>query len=270
MLRRSRPLLGTYVEIAADSADIINTSFAAIEQIHALMSAHDPDSELSKINRLGHREPVRLSSKTFEVLERALHWWQLSGGLFDVVAAGSRSLADGRIPRHSDQPHPIATDSRSLLLSGKTAHLTEPACLDLGGIAKGYAVDEAISAMRRCGAVRGLVNAGGDLFGFGRDPWTITVVDPAMRRPVAEVALRDEALATSSSIDGAIWHLPHCKNWASVTVRAPRACDADALTKIVWTSPANLSDLLRHANACAFGIHVDGRIEEVGDPALAA
>lgn len=270
MLRRSRPLLGTYVEVAADSEEIVGAAFGKVQRIHALMSAHDPDSELSRINRFGHQGAVEMSSETIEVLELASHWWRLSGGVFDVVAAGARSLAEGRIPRHFGQMRPAAGDSGVLRLSAGAVQLAEPACVDLGGIAKGYAVDQAIDAMRRCGAVRGLVNAGGDLFGFGPDSWTITVVDPATRRPVAEVPLRDEALATSACIDGSSSHLPRGTNWSSLTVRAPRACDADVLTKIVWAGAPNLGDLLRHASACAFGIRPDGRIEEVTLPVLAA
>jgi thiamine biosynthesis lipoprotein len=187
-----------------------------------------------------------------------------------VVAAGERSLAEARIPRHSAQPHPAERDFSIVTLDGRKVQLAGPACLDLGGIAKGYAVDEAVRAMRRCGADRGLVNAGGDLYGFGAGPWSIVVVDPRTGRPVVNVPLHDEALATSACIDGASAHLPAGADWLSVTVRAPNACDADALTKIVWAAPANVEELLRGAGAHAFGIRPDGRIEEVGRPALAA
>jgi len=269
-MRRSRPLLGTYVEITADSSGIVEAGFAAVERIQALLSAHDPKSELSRINCLAHRQDVEVSAETFAVLERATHWWRSSGGVFDVVAAGERSLAEARIPRHSAQPRPAERDFRIVTLDGRKVQLAGPACLDLGGIAKGYAVDEAVRAMRRCGADRGLVNAGGDLYGFGAEPWSIVVVDPRTRRPVVDVLLHDEALATSACIDGSSAHLPAGADWLSVTVRAPNACDADALTKIVWAAPANVEELLRGAGAHAFGIRPDGRIEEVGRPALAA
>lgn len=267
MIRRCRPLLGTYVEVTAENADIIEEGFAAIGQVHARMSAHDPDSELSRINRLAYQEPVQVSAETIKVLERAIHWWRLSGGLFDVVAAGVRSLAEERIPCHPGQPRPDPTDASALILIGSTVQLARPACLDLGGIAKGYAVDRAVAAMRSCGALCGLVNAGGDLMAFGPEPWNVTVVDTSTGRHVVEVALCDEGLATSGSIDGSSAHLPRGTMWSSVTVRAPSACDADALTKIVWAGPADVRDLLRSADACAFGIRADGRIEEVGEPA---
>lgn len=270
MMRRCRPLLGTFVEVAADSGDAIEAGFEAIARVHALMSAHLPDSELNRINRFAHQRGVAVSTETAAVLERALRWWRLSGGAFDVVAAGGRSLADGRIPCHPGQPRPDATDSSALILDGGEVRLTAPACLDLGGIAKGYALDQAIAAMRRCGACHGLVNAGGDLSGFGAEPWAATVVHPETRCPAVEVALRDEALCTSAGVDGSIAHLPRGSRWISVSVRAPSACDADALTKLVWQEPSNVAHLLDGAGASAFGILPDGEVEDVANRALAA
>lgn len=270
MIHRCRPLLGTFVEVTAENADIIDAAFAAIARVHALMSAHEPDSELSRLNRHAHRAPVEVSAETTEVLDRALKWWRLSGGLFDVVTAGARSLAERRIPRHLGQPYPEATGSGVLNLEGRTVRLSAPACLDLGGIAKGYAVDQAVAAMRRRGTRRGLVNAGGDMFGFGREVWTVAVANPRTRHPAVEMPLRDEAVATSAWIDGSSAHLPRGAKWASVTVRATNACDADALTKIVWMAPIDIGDVLDRAGARAFGIRDDGSVDDVGKLAVAA
>lgn len=268
MLRRCRPLLGTYVEVTADGIDAIDAAFDAIALTHRLMSAHEPDSEVSRINRLAHESPVEISDPTREVLERALQWRNLSAGLFDVVEAGARSIEAGRIPQHADQPFP---GSAQLFLDGNRARFSAPACIDLGGIAKGYAVDRAVAAMRRAGASRGLVNAGGDLFAFGPDPWRVEVVHPQSRQPVAEVDLSNEALATSAMLsDGSAAHLPQCAEWMSVSVRAPNACDADALTKLVWSGHPGLIGLLNAFEAAALGIRPDGRVESIGAESLAA
>ena len=267
MMRRCRPLLGTYVEVTADSAEAIDAAFAAVADVHRLMSAHDADSELSRINRFADLWPIQVSDETREVLERALHWWRRSGGLFDIVAAGARALERGLIPRNPGQPGADALESSALSLDGNAVSLSTSACLDLGGIAKGYAVDQAVRAMKGAGASCGLVNAGGDLFGFGPEPWTVEVVDPLTRQAVAEVEIREEALATSAVVEGSAAHLPQGTRWTSVTVRAGSACDADALTKIVW---AGGSDLLASAGASALGILADGKIEEVSGRALAA
>ena len=71
-IRRCRPLLGTLVEITGDRIEHLEAGFAAIERVHGLMSAHLPDSELSRLNRDGARAPVPLSAWTAAVLARAL------------------------------------------------------------------------------------------------------------------------------------------------------------------------------------------------------
>ena len=267
MLRRCRPLLGTYVEVTAESTASIDAGFAAIERVHMLMSAHEPDSDVSRINRFAHLRPIEVSGETRAVLERSLRWWRRSGGLFDIAAAGSRALQRGLIPRHAGQPRPEASESAVLSLSGNEVSLSAPACVDLGGSAKGFAVDRAAAAMRAAGASLGLVNAGGDLFGFGPRPWPVTVVDPVSRKASVEMEIRDEALATSALVDGSAAHLRGRAWWTSVSVRAPSARDADALTKIVW---AGCGDLLASAGASAFGMRGDGKVEEIGKRADAA
>jgi len=270
-MRRCSPLLGTYVEVTADSAEAIDAAFAAVARIHRLMSAHDPESEVGRINRFGHREPVEVSDETRDVLMRCLHWWRVSGGRFDVVRAGAEAFERGRIPRFVGQAGPATADSSLLSLSGNVVRLAVPACLDFGGIAKGFAVDQAVAAMRRAGAQRGLVNAGGDLSGFGPESWPVAIVDPATRLPAVKVELSNEALATSAiHQDGTAPHLPSRSRWVSVTVRAPNACDADALTKIVWMEAAAASKLLAGAGAAAFGIDASGQVEAIDKQALAA
>lgn len=268
MLRRCRPLLGTYVEVTADEIEASAAAFAAIALTHRLMSAHEPDSDVSRINRFAHVEAVEISDPTREVLERALHWRELSEGVFDVVDAGARSLEAGRIPRHADQP---AARSAQLSVDGNRARLSGPGCIDLGGIAKGYAVDMAVAAMRCAGARRGLVNAGGDLFAFGDEPWLVEVVHPRSRRAVLEIELKNEALATSAMLsDGSAEHLPEGRERISVSVRAPYACDADALTKLVWAGHADLPRLLQTFGAAALGIRTNGRVEAIGHESVAA
>jgi len=266
-MRRCRPFLGTFVEVDCDRPEAVDAAFEAVGRIHRLMSAHEPDSDLSRINRFAHLEPVEVDSETIHVLERSLHWWRVSSGLFDVAAAGYCALECGLIPRHPHQPAQEARDSSVLSLSGNFVSLSAPACLDLGGIAKGYAVDQAVASMRDAGATRGLVNAGGDLFGFGNEAWIVDVADPLTRRPAVQVHVHNGALATSALVDGLAEHLRGGTRWSSVTVRAANACDADALTKIVWAGDASP---LATVGGAAFGIRHDGMVEEIGEEALAA
>lgn len=276
-MRRCRPLLGTFVEITADDGAAIDNAFAAIERIHRLMSAHEAGSELSQVNRFAQDRPIAVSQPTAEVIARALVWSRASGGVFDPVRAGRLAIERGGLPLHGGQRPPAKdADWTSVRLADGEVTLDKPCCLDLGGIAKGYAVDQAIAALREAGAARGLVNAGGDLGGFGPESWPIIVPDPRSRRTVATIELIDAALATSAGLPGdddglSFDHLPdRARDWVSVTVRAPNACDADALAKIAWALGDSSGPLLDRARAQAFAIRGNGQLEPVGAESVTA
>lgn len=271
MPRRCRPLLGTFVEIIAPSEDAIEAAFDTIAEVHRLMSVHEPESDLSRINRFGHQSPVYVHEWTARVLERALHWARESEGAFDPVRAGSAALRHNLIPRHLDQPQPKAAHWTWLEAQGRSIRLLRPACVDLGGIAKGFAVDRAIDVLRASGCERGLVNAGGDLRALGPQPWPITIVDPLTRRGVAEVQIAEEALATSAGLrsEGGLsfHHLSTPRpRWTSVTVVASNACDADALTKLVWAKRERSALVFAKTGARAMGITGDGLVQVIGQP----
>ncbi len=276
LIRRCRPLLGTFVEVTADRERAIDAAFAAIELVHRLMSAHEVDSYVSRINRFAHIEHIAIHDWTARVIERALFWSKVSEGAFDVVRAGKAALERGMLPRHPRQPQPEAAHWTWLEIQGSSVRLLKPGCIDLGGIAKGFAVDRAIDALRDAGCERGLVNAGGDIRGFGPEPWPVSVVHPLSRRPVATVDLGNEALATSAGLlsEGGRLTFDHLggvdSRWVSVSVAAPDACAADALTKIVWTDPPAASASVGDADAQAFAITSEGAIEAVGELAGAA
>jgi thiamine biosynthesis lipoprotein len=271
MPSRCRPLLGTFVEVTADCDDAIYAAFAAVSQVHRLMSAHESDSDVSRINRFAHIRPVEVHEWTVRVLERALFWSKGSEGAFDVVRAGKAAFKQGLLPRHSDQAQPEASHWTWLEVQGASVRLRKPGCIDLGGIAKGFAVDRAVDALREAGCERGLVNAGGDLRGFGSEPWLATIVHPLSRRPVVAIDLANEALATSAGLPGAdgltFDHLggPN-RRWISASVVARTARDADALTKIIWNSPADSEAHLGSAGARAVAITREGQIEALGEP----
>ena len=268
---RCRPLIGTFVEITGDEG-AIEAGFEAIERAHRLMSAHEPDSDLSRINRFAHEQPVEVDSWTAAVLERAFFWSRHSEGAFDVVAAGAAAIASGYLPLHDGQPRPVAAHWTRMEMCGRTLKLQKPACVDLGGIAKGFAVDRAVAAMKATGCESGLVNAGGDIAGFGPQPWPVQVVQPSDRRAIANVAISNGAIATSSVLpDGSSGHvLMLAGGQVSATVCAPNAMDADALTKIVLSGSPATGRCLDIAEAQAFVVDRGGAIAAVQAPRVAA
>lgn len=263
---RCRPWLGTFVEVSGDSEEAVEAAFDAIARAHALMSAHEADSDIGRINRFGHMLAVTVDRWTIEVMERALFWSRLSSGIFDIAAAGASAIERGQLPLHPGQPVPDASSFDCIAVTGSRVRLARPACIDVGGIAKGYAVDRAVAAMRSAGAAYGLVNAGGDLAGFGPQPWPVQVVQPLSRTAVANVAVENGAIATSSiQPDGSDAHLlRRPSEIISATVCAPAAVDADALTKIVLAGSSAASNCLVAAEAQAFVISSSGEIRTVG------
>lgn len=264
---RCRPLLGTFVEVHGQGARAVEAAFAAVERVHKLMSAHDPDSELSQINRFAHRERVTIDPWTVAVLGRARYWAKLSEGAFDTVTAGRNGVGKGLLPRHPGMMVDDHARWDAVVLDEETVTLREPCCIDLGGIAKGFAVDRAIDAMRDVGAASGLVNAGGDMAGFGRQSWDATVVEPANRMPMMAIRICNEALATSALLAGTDGlsgdHLVGADSrWISATVAAPSAMDADALAKIVLAGSTKAALCLGVANARAVTIDHNGVVHE--------
>jgi thiamine biosynthesis lipoprotein len=238
---RARVQLGTLVEIRvpAGTPDLaLADGFEAIETVERLMSRHRAGSDIDRINRAGIGEPVAINPATARVLRLARRLGVLSGGLFDCAIEGRQGdLQIGRT-----------------LQVRKRRALT----LDLGGIAKGEAVDAAVRALRRAGVRRGLVNAGGDLRVFGPGARTIELrhpLDPGRR--AGAVLIERAALASSSAcyadepgrstiIDPRVRR--HLRMEAGVSVLARRCVLADALTKVVA-----LSGDLAHPALVSFG-----------------
>jgi thiamine biosynthesis lipoprotein len=267
-------LLGTFVEISAGREEAIEAAFAAVEQVHRLMSAHEPESNVSRINRFGHLQPVHVHKWTARAIERALFWSKESKGIFDVVRAGKAAMGSGLLPRHPDQPQPVASHWTWLEIQGASVRLLKPGCIDLGGIAKGFAVDRAVEALKGAGCECGLVNAGGDLRGFGAESWSAAIIDPQTRGPVAEIDLDNEALATSAGLpSGSALSFVHLgggnRGWTSVSVLARTACDADALTKIIWSGNEGIAALLAKVGARALVFTEAGEVELIAEPAEA-
>lgn len=151
--------------------------------------------------------------------------------------------------------------------------------IDLGGIAKGFAVDRALEALRGFSVTSGLVNAGGDLVAFGQGPQTIDIRHPHdPRRLICSVEVTDEALAStarrfdlfrSADTTGSAIIDPSTRRTTKmidgVTVRAPSCIVADALTKIVMISGTDATELLEHYNAIAILISTDGDVQITPD-----
>jgi thiamine biosynthesis lipoprotein len=251
-VRRARPLLGTLVEITAAGESqaavmrAIDAGFAAVTKVEALMSFHDRHSQLSRLNRLAHRTAVRVHPWTWDVLQCAQKLSRATHGLFDI-SIGHELVRMGYLPRLSSPRPNIKGDFRDIeLLPGHRVRFRRLLCIDLGGIAKGYAVDRAVAHLRACGAASGIVNAGGDLRVFGPVSRRVHLRDPANPGTLIPFAdLSNGALGTSAAYFSrtrwrgrTITPLIHGRRRNaidtafSISVSAPTCMLADALTKV--------------------------------------
>lgn len=245
MIRRARPLLGTIVAIAADAAPAaIEAAFAAIERVHACMSAQRPGSDIDRINRQAHRHAVAVDPWTLEVLGRAMELSEATGGAFDVVVPGAGA-------RYTD-----------IVLETDAVRLRRPAQLDVSGIAKGFAVDVAVEFLQRQGVSAGCVNAGGDLrFASGTNGPVSVRIPGHPAQSVQLPPLPHSAYATFSSEFGTRLYDPRTGassviDW-SVTVSATTCLVADALTKATALL-GPVASLLERFDAVAYAVDAKG------------
>lgn len=251
--------MGTLVQVDAVGPapeQGIEAAFAAVGQVDRLMSFHDPDSELSRLNREAAREPQAVHPWTLAVLRRAQKISEASDGLFDVTVA-PLLVEQGLLPRAFDaSPGDGGYRHVTLMPDGKV-FFERPLLVDLGGIAKGFAIDAAIHALWRAGCSQAMVNAGGDLRCFGPAAQPIHLRSRGALAKVAE--LRCGAIATSAphASDpgrlaqpiGSIFDPRDRRAWGgkgAVMVAAPSCVFADALTKVAaLAGPASAPLLAR-------------------------
>ena len=260
LLRRARPWLGTLVSVQVDAGDMnedqaceaVADAFEAIEAIHFAMSAHSPDSDLAKLARASPGSRVTVSPHTSTVLRAAQHWACASAHAFDPHRAAIRLARRGLRPGVASSAV-TGGSLAALRFADETTVIPDgPLALDLGGIAKGYAVDQAVEILRARGVRSALVNAGGDLRAFGDRAWPIDIRHPAaMSLRQRLLRLKEGAIATSVGNDELAPRHRHSPRWRCACVQARDCMTADALTK--WALQADEPALLLRRTARQHG-----------------
>jgi FAD:protein FMN transferase len=206
MARRCQPLLGTYVEVAIPDEysdqhidEAFHLAFNEVQLVEQLMSFHQPNSDLSRLNRQAYEMDVCVHPFTYEVLVMARQLFDDTDGAFDCSIAPELQKW-GLLPKTYEFDMP---DRGTLAdLDFKVNHMIsfrKPLCLDLGGIAKGYAVDKAVAVLKEFGVLRAVVNAGGDMRVLGQYDEDIYIKHPLRPHQLVYVGqLSDGAIATSA------------------------------------------------------------------------
>ncbi|MCJ7779048.1 MAG: FAD:protein FMN transferase, partial [Sedimentisphaerales bacterium] len=268
-----RLVMGTFARVVAVASDAetakkcVDAAFEQLQHVDKSMSAHDPCSEISMVNRLASKEPVKVSESTFDVLERSMYFSRLSNGAFDVTAGPLvdlwRASGDANMLPTPEQISAARAKVgyRKLILDANNMTVrfaVDGMKLDLGAIAKGYAVDKTVDAMKAAGSRGGMVDAGGNIRCFGtpskgKTHWLIGLQDPNVTdeqmkadRTILTLKFTDNAVATSGDyrrfvVVGGRRHShiinpatgQSSESLASVTIICPNATDADALSTAV-------------------------------------
>jgi thiamine biosynthesis lipoprotein len=249
--------------------EIYQAIFSRFREIEALMSVNSADSDISAVNNGAGIAPVRVHPEVLDVVESALRYAELSGGAFDpsvgpLVKLWNIGEDDARLPPEDEIRETLPLVGwRDVVVDREagTVFLRRPGMrLDLGGIAKGYAADEAVRIIKEYGVKSAIVDLGGNVFAYGEKPgkwsgqllpwqklpWRVGIQNPLEDRGqyFAVMELRNKSAVTSGvyerflELDGRKYHhilstqngYPVDSSLLSVTVVADRSIDADALS----------------------------------------
>jgi thiamine biosynthesis lipoprotein len=291
-LFREEAIMGTRcaVELWADDRArgeaAIEQVFAELRRIDAAMSTYKPDSELSRLNAHAADAPYAVSQELYDLIATSLEYSRVTDGAFDVTYASVGYLYDYRNHVHPDDATIAAklpgVNYRHVRLfpERRAIAFERPGMkIDLGGIAKGYAVDRGIEVLKKAGFDRAMVNAGGDtrIMGdrFGR-PWIATIKLPdGIGGQPPRIPIQDAAVSTSGDYEryfdegGVRYHhildpktgkSPHFLR--SVTIIGPTALRTDALTKGVFVKGPveGIRMIDRLDDVDAFVVTPDGKV----------
>lgn len=261
-VRAARVLMGTvanltlYGEDRAAAEEAAAAALARMSGLEALLSRHQPASEVSRLNR--HGRLAAASAPLQEIIAAARRLSELSGGAFDITILPLQALyqqahARGALPAAAEIAAALRrVDYRALRVSGGEVSFAAPGMgITLDGIAKGYIVDAGTAVLREHGFPAVLVEAGGDLMAAGSRgdarPWRLGVQAPRAQEDAipARFSLRNQAAATSGdymqpySADLSRHHILDPRHGrsapepASATIIAPSAMLADGLATAV-------------------------------------
>jgi FAD:protein FMN transferase len=263
-LSDEQPVMGTMVRVELWHPDpdkgnhLIDEVMQEMHRIDGLMSPYKKDSQISLINRQAARSYVTVSKEVIDLIARSVKVSELTSGAFDITYASVGRLFDYRQklkPSRADIDLVLpAVDYRFIDIDNRNNRIKfkrQGVYIDLGGIAKGHAVDKSIQLLQQRGVKHAIVTAGGDsrIIGDRRGrPWVVGIRHPRIQADaVALLPLQNEAISTSGDYErffienGKRYH--HILNprsgtsvtqTRSATVIGPDATMTDALSTSVF------------------------------------
>ena len=252
-----RVMMGTFIEVISPDKNAAGIVFSEFSRIENLLSRYKPGSEISRLNKSGN---LRVSPETFYLLKKSMEFYQASEGAFDITIGPLVDLWGFTDRKYSYPPEEKIKEGLKLVGSDKiilndedyvVKFMLSEMKVDLGGIAKGYALDCAAKKLKENNINSCLINAGGQIFclgdKFGR-PWNIAIKNPRGKKAIGYLELKDKSVATSgdyqcyfikdkkrySHILDPKTGYPADSGIASVTVVADDGLTADALATAMF------------------------------------
>ncbi len=210
MYRDKQAMMGTFVEVISPDARAAGIAMARMRDVERRFSVYDAASDISRLNDSG---ACCLSPETYALLLKAKEYWLASDGAFDITVGPLMELwgfrnRQFRRPTDAQVREVMAAVGTNKIIfhaSGDIVEFSVPGMkVDCGAIAKGYAVDCAVSALREAGVSSCLINAGGDIYCLGKrfgKPWNVAIQDPRGPGMVRTISLVDKAVATSGDYE---------------------------------------------------------------------
>lgn len=261
-------LMGTTVETTASSSDInyckeaLVAAYSEIERVENLLSCEKGSSEISEINNAAGLYPVKVSYETLSMLQRSNAYSKKYQGIFDITIGPLTNLWGFSSDREVVLPDEKTikgllklVNYDNIIINEKDTSVFLPQkgmSIDLGGVAKGYAVDRASAVLKKMGITNFIIKAGGDIYVSGTKEkdtlWKVGIKDPRhSNNIIAKFDLKDYAVSTSGDyerfkiIDGKRYHhildpgtgYPGMLS-ESATILAPTSEEADATSTYIF------------------------------------
>lgn len=241
--------------------EAINKAYKRIAEIENTMSTSIEGSDINKVNQNAGKAAVEVKEETISVIKKAIEYKSLTNDVFNIGIGRLIELWGigkdwQKVPTSAEikdaQEH---IDITQVEINGNKVMIKDPAMLiDLGGIAKGYAVDEAARVLRANGVTSGFVNMGGDVYAIGSKPdgtpWNVGIQNPEIGAGgiIAKIGLMDESIVTSGDYEryfvenGEHYHhiidpktgAPTRNELVSVTILSKNAIDGDVLSTAIF------------------------------------
>ncbi|MBI4707784.1 MAG: FAD:protein FMN transferase [Candidatus Omnitrophica bacterium] len=267
LYKDTQVMMGTFVEVISPDKEAAAIVFNEVKRIEKLLSKYDPESEISQLNKFGK---LKVSPETFFVLSKSCLFWKQTNGAFDVTVGPLLDVwgftdKNYKLPDKSkikEALRSVGSDKIVLNEVDSVVEFNSPGVkVDLGAIAKGFAVDCAVEKLKEAGIKSCLVNAGGQIYCLGKrfgKPWRVVIQNPRGPGSKGSFDLIDQAVATSGDYESYFevsgkryMHIfdprtgyPADNEVMCVTVIAPDGLTADALATAMMVMGKEKSDSL--------------------------